>query len=378
MTNPQGALSFSELSKLVDSQRKLADTARQLALTRDRDVDLATLPKTEIQRIGDKVLYRCDAPGAEGPRPPVLVVYALVGRYTVLDLQPDRSFLRSLLEAGLDVFVVDWGHPNRACQYDDLGDYVDGYLDSFVDSVREHSGHAAINLLGICQGGVLTLCHAALFPEKVQNLILMVTPVDFHADQIEQRLEHGFMNVWARNLDEEDIKLMADTLGNVPGDAGGLAFTMMTPMRSLAKYNLTLVEVGQDEAKLANFLRMEKWLSDRPAHPGAAARQWLNDLYRENRLVRGELEMAGRRIDLGAVKMPVLNIYTETDHIIPAAMTRALKHHVGSTDYTEFATKGGHIGAMVAGGSSRKALREQIAAWLTKHWRSDEPATPQQ
>lgn len=364
---PGMKVATDELTRLIDSQRRLAETARQLAVTRDRDVELATTPKTEVKRIGDKVLYRCGSPSAAARRrPPVLVIYALVGRYTVLDLQPDRSFLGSLMEAGLDVFVVDWGHPNRACRYDDLGDYVDFYLDAFVDAARAETGHPAINLVGICQGGVLSFCYAALFPEKIRNLILAVTPFDFHADIADPHPGRGFMNVWARSLEAADIDLIVDTLGNVPGDIGGMAFTLMTPMRSLAKYNLTLVEASQDEAKLMNFLRMEKWLADRPAHAGAAARQWLNELYRENRLARGELMMAGQRIDPKAVTMPLLNIYTETDHIIPPPMTKALRGRTGSSDYSEFVAKGGHIGVMVAGGKARKALQDQISGWLAK------------
>lgn len=355
-----------ELAGLIEHQRQLAETARQLAVTRDRDVKISTTPKTEVHRIGDKVLYRCGSPDAVARKKlPLLVTYALVGHYTVLDLQPDRSFLGSLLEAGFDVYVVDWGHPNRGCQYDDLGDYVDGYLDAFVDAVRTDSGHDAINLVGICQGGVLSLCYSALFPQKIRNLVLMVTPFDFHVDIEETHPGRGFMNVWARNLDASDIDLLVDTLGNIPGDIGGTAFTLMTPMRSLAKYSLTLVAVSQDEAKLLNFLRMEKWLADRPAHAGAAARQWLNDLYRENKLARGELVLAGQRIDLGNVKMPVLSIYTETDHIIPPPMTKALRGKLGSKDFSEHVARGGHIGVMVAGGSSRKALQGEISQWLS-------------
>lgn len=355
---------IDELASLIETQRRLAETARQLAVTRDRDVELATTPKTEILRIGDKVLYRCGTATGRTSRPPVLVIYALVGRYTVLDLQPDRSFLGSLMEAGLDTYVVDWGHPNRACRYDDLGDYVEGYLDAFVEATAADSGHAKINLLGICQGGVLSLCYAAMFPEKLRNLILAVTPFDFHADIADPHPGRGFMNVWARSLEESDIDLLVDTLGNVPGDIGGMAFTMMTPMRSLAKYNLTLVEASQDEAKLMNFLRMEKWLADRPAHAGGAAKQWLNDLYRENKLARGELVLSGERIDLSRVTMPLLNIYTETDHIIPPPMTRALKDRTGTPDYTEHVARGGHIGVMVAGGKARQLLQEAIAGWL--------------
>jgi polyhydroxyalkanoate synthase len=360
-TSPAGP--FKGLVELIEHQRKLAGTIGQLAGMRDSQVDLATLPKTEVHRIGSKVLYHCASPVGPAKIPPVLVAYALVGRYTILDLQEDRSFLRQLVDAGLDVYAIDWGHPTRADRFDDLGDYVDGYLDAFVDAVRERSGHDKINLFGICQGGVIALCHAALFPEKVRNLVLAVTPVDFHADQTEDRPDRGFMNIWARALKAEDIDLMVEALGNLPGDIGGVAFSMMTPLRSLTKYSLTLVEVGQDEAKLMNFLRMEKWLADRPAHPGGVARQWLNDLYRENRLVRGKLELVGRRVDLREVTMPVLNIYTETDHIIPPPMTKALRQHVGSKDYTELAVKGGHIGVFV-GGASQQTLREGVKEWL--------------
>jgi polyhydroxyalkanoate synthase len=235
---------FKGVAELVEFQRKLAETTRQLARMRDHHVDLATLPKTEVHRIGSKVLYRCPPPASPSKVPPVLVTYALVGRYTILDLQEDRSFLRQLVDAGLDVYAVDWGHPTRADRFDDLGDYVDGYLDAFVDAVRARSGHDAINLFGICQGGVIALCHAALFPEKLRNLMLAVTPVDFHADQTEHRPDRGFMNVWARALEAEDNELMVEGLGNLPGDIGGVTFSMMTPLRSLTKYNLTLVDVG--------------------------------------------------------------------------------------------------------------------------------------
>lgn len=160
-----------------------------------------------------------------------------------------------------------------------------------------------------------------------------------------------------------DIDLIVDALGNVPQEIGGLAFTMMTPIRSLAKYNLSLVEASHGESRQMNFLRMEKWLADRPAHAGGAARQWLNDLNRENRLELGTFEICGRRADLRRIRMPVLNIYTETAHVIPPPMSRAMCDHPGSADFTEFVAEGGHIGVMVAGGTARRRLQEQISGW---------------
>jgi polyhydroxyalkanoate synthase len=351
------------LAELAEFGTRAAKAMALLAEMRDQDVDIATLPREEICRIGQRALYRITFEG--GPRRvkiPLLVTYAMVGRWMILDLQEDRSFLRNLAAAGIDLYVVDWGHPTPADQFDDFGDMIEIYIDRFVDAICDRHGISAVNLLGICQGGVLSLCYAALHPGKVRNLITAVTPVDFHADRGAERLDRGFMNVWTRNLTTEDIDLLVDALGNIPGEVGGTMFSLMTPFRSLAKYNLTLLEVGQDRAKLMNFLRMEKWLADRPAHTGESARQWLKDLYQHNRLFRGELVVDGRTVDLGAISMPVLNIYTETDNIIPAPSSTALREKVGSNDYTELPVSGGHIGIFVS--RSQEKLRERIADWL--------------
>lgn len=189
-------------------------------------------------------------------------------------------------------------------------------------------------------------------------------PGRFPRGQDAEHLERGFMNVWTRNLSTADIDLLVDTMGNIPGEVGGAMFSLMTPFRSLAKYNPTLMEAGQDRAKLLNFLRMEKWLADRPAHSGEAARQWLKDLYQENKLVKGELMVGGRKVDPRAVRMPALNIYTETDHVIPAPASTAMHALVGTQDYTEAAVSGGHIGLFVS--RNQEALRDQIVGWLEK------------
>ena len=110
---------------------------------------------------------------------------------------------------------------------------------------------------------------------------------------------------------------MIEVWGVLPGEFMGAVFSMLTPIRSITKYNLDLLEVVDDEAKLLNYLRMEKWLADRPHHAGEAAKQWLKDLYQENKLIKSELELGGRKVDLRKVTMPVLNIYAQDDHIIP-------------------------------------------------------------
>jgi polyhydroxyalkanoate synthase len=145
----------------------------------------------------------------------------------------------------------------------------------------------------------------------------------------------------------------------------GAVFNLMTPMRSLLKYNLDLLEVVDDQQRLLNWLRMEKWIADRPDHPGEAARQWLKDLYQQNRLVRNALELDGRRVDLGRISMPVLNVYAKDDHIIPPATSQALGPCVGTTDYRELALPGGHIGVFV-GGRAQSLFAPAVAAWLAE------------
>jgi polyhydroxyalkanoate synthase len=139
----------------------------------------------------------------------------------------------------------------------------------------------------------------------------------------------------------------------------------MTPMRTLTKYNLDMLEVLDDDKKFMNFLRMEKWIADRPHHPGEAAKQWLKDLYQENKLVKGEFELGGRKVDLRNITMPILNVFAKDDHIIPPATSQGLKTRIGTQDYTELALPGGHVGVFV-GGKSQKLLGSGIADWLAR------------
>jgi polyhydroxyalkanoate synthase subunit PhaC len=281
------------------------------------------------------------------------------------DLQEDRSLIRNLLKQGLDVWVIDWGNASRADRYLTIDDYVLGYLDDCVAAMRREADAEAVNLLGICEGGAFTLAYAALEPTRVKNLVLTVTPLDFHADQAEEKLEHGFINVWTRSLTAKDVDQMIEVWGVLPGEFMGAIFSMLTPIRSMTKYNLDLLEVVDNEAKLINYLRMEKWLADRPHHAGEAAKQWLKDFYQDNKLIKSELELGGRRVDLQQVTMPVLNIYAQDDHIIPPPTSRALAGKTGSDDYTELGLPGGHIGVFVSG-KSQGIVGKGIVDWLAQ------------
>jgi polyhydroxyalkanoate synthase len=110
---------------------------------------------------------------------------------------------------------------------------------------------------------------------------------------------------------------------------------------------------------------MEKWLADRPDHPGAAAKEWLIGLYLENRLVRGEFLIAGEPVELAAIACPVLNIFGAEDHIIPPLCSRALGGILAGRDYQELEVPTGHAGVFVSR-RAQETVGPAVAGWLKR------------
>lgn len=344
---------------LVRLNQELLTGLDNLFSLSEEEIGYGHTPKEEVAREENIVLYRY-TPVVARPHPvPLLISYALVNRPYMVDLQDDRSLVRSLLAQGIDLYLIDWGYPRRLDRFRTLDDYINVYLDQFVDVIRERHGLDAINLLGICQGGVFSLCYAALHPQKVRNLITMVAPVDFH-------VEDGLLNRWAGctyGSRAMDVDLMVDAMGNVSGDFMNYGYLMLRPFSlGLGKY-VDLIDTMNDPKKLENFLRMEKWIFDSPDQAGEAYRQFMKDFYQGNKLVKGEVELGGERVSLANVTMPVLNIYAEEDHLVPPASSQALGEHVGSEDFTERSFPVGHIGMYVSS-KVQKVLPPTIAEWL--------------
>lgn len=323
-------------------------TLRQL-----EDVDFGCTDKEAVYRDDKLVLYRFKGAQAPTSKNPILIVYALVNRPYMVDLQEDRSLVRNLLARGEDVYLIDWGYPDRSDRWLTLDDYINGYIDRCVDVVRERHGQDQVNLLGICQGGAFSVCYSAMHPEKVRNLITMVTPVDFHT--ADNMLSH-----WCRQM---DVDLFVDALGNVPADLMNWCYLNLKPYRLNFQKYVGLVDILDNKAELENFLRMEKWIFDSPDLAGEAFRQFIKDFYQGNKLIHGGLRIGDQEVDPMRVTMPVLNIFAEQDHLVPPDASRALGGIVGSDDYSEVAFRGGHIGIYVSGRAQRE-VPSAIHDWL--------------
>ncbi|TMN17433.1 class III poly(R)-hydroxyalkanoic acid synthase subunit PhaC [Pseudoxanthomonas sp. X-1] len=351
MSSPFRATADALAAEAIALQEKLGAGLRTLPEV--GDVHYGVTPREEVWRDGKVVLYRFVGDAAPTARVPLLITYALVNRPYMVDLQEDRSLVRGLLAQGQDVYLIDWGYPDRSDRFALLDDYVNRYIDGAIDHLRQASGEDAINVLGICQGGALSLCHAALHPEKLRNLITMVTPVDFHTPD-------NMLSNWVRMV---DVDLLVDTLGNVPADLMNLSYLMLKPFRLNVQKYVGLLDILDDRRAVQDFLRMEKWIFDSPDQVGEAFRQFAKQFYQANGFVEGGIALDGEAVDLSRLRMPILNIYAEQDHLVPPDASKALRGLVGSQDYSELSFRGGHIGIYVSSRAQRE-VPSAIAGWL--------------
>ena len=328
------------------------------------EFSVGTTP-SEIIYTEDKMRLLHYIPVVEKPHPvPILIVYALVNRYYILDLQPDKSVIKKLLEEGFDVYVIDWGYPSGADRYLTLDDYVNGYLNNAVDKIRERSGLDKITLVGVCQGGTFSVMYAAQHPEKVKNLVTLVAPVNFDTDK-------GILHLWAKSLDVDKI---VDYYGIVPGDFLNAGFLITDPFRLMIDKYVGLFERIEckpddiacqlrNEDYIKNFLRMEKWIFDSPDQAGETFRQFMKDCYQKNLLIKNEMKLNGKKINLKNITMPLLNVMAEFDHLVPTDASKPLSDAVSSSDKETLVFPTGHIGIFV-GSKSQKEVCPKISAWL--------------
>lgn len=347
------------IKKTAEAAEGMVSGIDSLSRLREEDIEIGITPKQAVYREDKVTLYRFQPLAKQTLKIPVLIVYALINRPLMVDLQEGRSLVANLLKLGLDIYLIDWGYPSRADRWITLDDYISGYIDGCSDFIRTAHGLDKINLLGICQGGTFSLCYSALYPQKVRNLVVMVTPVDFRLPQALLNMQGG-CTLGSQAL---DIDLMVDALGNIPGDRLNLEFLMLKPWQLGIQKYLDFPEIMSDEDKLMNFLRMEKWIFDSPDQAGEAYRQFLKDFYQGNKLIKGEVWLGDRQVNLGDIRAPVLNLYAEKDHLVPPASSLALEQYISTSDYTVRSFPVGHVGMYVSS-KVQKSLPPTIEQWL--------------
>lgn len=338
--------------ELGELNAKLTRSAGEIA--RLQPVPVGTSRRELVAERDGVSLYHYPAEsGGPRNRTPLLIVYSLVNRPYILDLKPERSLIGALRDLGSEVYLLDWGYPDPADRYVTLDDYVNFHLDRCLSLVSERHGGIAVNMLGVCQGGTLSVCYAAIHPERVNSLITLVAPIDFHAGA--SSLYHLAKHV--------DFDRLVDSRGNIPAELLNTVFVSLKPYRLLSQRYVDMLELAGDEQAMADFLRMEKWMYDSPNQAGEAFRQFAKDFYQANGLVKGTVVLGTERVDLSRITMPVCNVYATYDHLVPPPSALALGEHIGSSDYRALDFPGGHLGVFISG-RAQKALFPELAAWL--------------
>lgn len=289
-------------------------------------------PMPEVARMGSVCLRDY---GGSGPT--VVAVPSLINPPYVLDLAAGNSLLRWLATQGLRLMLVDWGTPGAEELGLDLEGYVAQRLVPLIGGLP-----APPALLGYCLGGTLALAAAALVP--VTRLALLAAPWHFTGYGDDARA--GMAVLW------ESIQPIAAALGSVPMELLQPAFWQLDPAALVAKYARL---ADADPAAMTAFAALEDWANAGPPLPLGVAASLFERLYAADLPGRGDWHVGTKRIDPAALGVPVIDIVSTVDRIVPATAAAG----VGARLELDL----GHVG-MVVGSRARAQLWEPLAAWL--------------
>jgi len=284
---------------------------------------------------------------------PILVVYALVNRSYVLDLQPNKSWIRHLLMQGFDVYLLDWKSPTRLDKYVSFDDYVNSYIDDCVEIVQNNNSSDKITLHGYCMGSSMSAMYTSLHQEKIKNLVTIAPVIDTSKDT----------TVIANISKQMDIDKLVSYIGYLPPEKLYECYAILKPFKQGVNKYYNLVENIDNESFVQNFLRIEKWLYDTPPIAGETIKQWINDIYKKNLLVKNQFRLGTAIVNLKKINVPLLNIVAEEDHLVSPECSVPLNEVVSSEDKRLIRFHTGHVG-LIASSYSQNNVLPKVGQWI--------------
>ena len=284
----------------------------------------------------------------------VLVVPGFTAGPGMLDLDRQRSVLRTLAAHGIDAWLLDWGRTDETDRHRAVADQLDR-IDRAVDAVREATNGRRPALAGHFHGGLLALLHCLRYPGKAAALVALSTPVRFSS------ADDAFAG-WLRACDAERI---VDVLGNVPGPLVAALAAASSPMRWCGGGFLALLG-GLDSTDAATRIaRFEEARRFPPAFPGETFRGLYRAFYRDDSLAAGGAVIGGRRYELSGLETPLLNVSARDDRIVPPAASLPLAQWAGAGAESNLEYPGGHHDLLIGRGA-HTGLLPRVAGWLAE------------
>jgi polyhydroxyalkanoate synthase len=331
------------------------------ALIGSYEANVGQTPKELVWALNKCKLYRyVPVHPAEKRHPvPLLLAYALINKPFIFDLVPGRSFVEYMLEQGFDVYLLDWGHPGPEDHGITFDDYVTQYLRRAVRKVGRISGSKEISLLGYCIGATIAVTYGAVYPDApLRNLILLTAPIDFEG------APEGSMAVW---LEEGRLNIdkLVDTLGNVPGELIRFWAKLLKPMENFFGVYVNLMKMQGDRHAVLAWQAINRWVEDVIPFAGEAFRQFVKVYLRGNKLIRGEHEIDGMKVNLKNISASVLNIVALHDHLVSQSQSERVLELISSEDKQMTVIPATHVGLMISRGARYK-LWPEVATWLSE------------
>ena len=273
-------------------------------------VNMATTP--------GKVIYQNDlmqliqySPSTESVlRTPLLIVPPWINKFYILDLTPPKSFVKYAVDQGFTVFLVSWVNPDGRLSHKSFEDYMKEGILLAADAVRRETGVPKSNVLGYCVGGTLvasTLAYlAARGEEPFASATFLTTQVDFS--------KAGDLLNFIDDQQLASLEEMMAERGYLDGSRMANVFNMLRPRDLIWPYIVNNYMLGKKPFPFDLLY----WNQDSTRMPAANHSFYLRQFYHENRLARGEMTLAGTRLNLSKVKLPVYELATKEDHIAPA------------------------------------------------------------
>ena len=316
-------------------------------------------------------LRRFGGAGTDGPA--VLLVPAPIKRSYIWDLAPDISVVRRWMEQGYQVYQAEWTPVPEDDDDFGLDDYGDRLLGACQRAIHADSGRPGLTVAGHSLGGILAAIYSCLHPDKVEATVLLESPLHF------EKKSCCFTPLIDATAHARPI---ADAFRQVPGAFLNMMSAIAEPQafqweRMLDRY----LSLGNPRL-LATHMRVERWTHDEFALPGRLFTELVEQLYRKDEFMQGELSIGASRIGPQDLRAPLVSVVDPRSKLIPEAALRPFHEAAASTHNCLLHYEGDvgvnlqHVGVLV-GNSAHARIWPAIFRWLTEHRDASAPAAPQ-